>query len=380
MYRAFQRLAALIQKETTQLLRDRRTLLMLLGLPLIELLLFAYAVKLTVDHLPTALVDQSLDDQSRAFIAALENSGYFDIDRIYLDEKQITQGIDSGQVKVGIVIPPDFAAHVTRGDANVLILIDGSDSFSLQSGYNAASSIAQIYNLDLVTKKMIRSGAVNASTRQLPLVTLMRVLYNPDMDDLTFILPGLVALVIQSLAVASAATSVVREREAGTLEQLLSTPTRPLELMVGKLLPISGLVFLDMLILLGLGVYWFGVPFLGNFSVFVWLTILFIVSCLGTGLLISTVARTQKQAQQFANFLMMFSMLLTGFLYPRDPMPWIPKAIGSLIPLTYFIRIARGVITKGIGVTFLWSDTLVLAFYSMLIILLASITFRKRLD
>ncbi len=380
MRKRIQRLTALIQKESLQLMRDRRTLMMILGLPLIQLFLFAYALRLTVDHLPTALVDQSHDTQSRALIESLENSGYFDMNYILQDQKQVIQLIDSGQARAGIVIPPDFSAHIERGDANLLILLDGSNSFSLQAGFNAANSIAQTYNLKLIAQKVTRSGNTGASLGSLPQTTLLSVLYNPDSNDLVFILPGLAAMLIQSLAVASAATAVVRERKSGTLEQLLTTPARPIELMIGKLVPILGLILGDMLIILGIGVFWFKVPFQGNFWTFIWLAVLFIISSLGLGLLVSTVARSQKQAQQISNVLMLFSLLLSGFIYPRDNMAAIPKIIGNLIPLTYFMRIARGVITKGVGMSILWSDTLILVFYAVLIIGLAAVTFRKRLD
>jgi ABC-2 type transport system permease protein len=380
MRKSIQRLTALIQKEFIQLMRDRRTLMMILGLPLIQLFLFAYALRLTVDHLPTALVDQSHDTQSRALIESLENSEYFDMNFIIQDQKQVIQLIDSGQARAGIIIPPDFSAHIARGDASFLILLDGSDSFSLQAGFNAASSIAQSYNLQLIAQKITRSGNSSVAQGSLPQTTMLSVLYNPDSNDLIFILPGLAAIIIQSLAVASAATAVVRERESGTLEQLLTTPARPIELMIGKLVPILGLILGDMLIILGLGVFWFKVPFQGNFLTFIWLATLFIISSLGLGLLVSTMAHSQKQAQQISNVLMLFSLLLSGFIYPRDTMAAVPKIIGNLLPITYFMRIARGVITKGIGMSILWGDALVLVFYGVMIIGLTTVTFRKRLD
>jgi ABC-2 type transport system permease protein len=380
MRKRLQRLAALIQKESYQLLRDRRTLMLILGLPLIQLFLFAYALRLTVDHLPTALVDLSHDTQSRALIEALENSGYFDMNFVLQDQNQVIPLIDSGQARAGVVIPADFSAHIARGDASLLILLDGSDSFSLNAGFNAANSIAQTYNLKLIAEKVARSGKGAVSLGSLPQKTLMSVLYNPDNNDLVFILPGLAAMLIQSLAVASAATAVVRERESGTLEQLLTTPARPIEMMIGKLVPILALILGTMFVILGIGVFWFKVPFQGSFWIFIWLAVLFIISSLGLGLLVSSVSRSQKQAQQISNVLMLVSLLLSGFIYPRDNMAAVPKLIGSLIPLTYFMRIARGIITKGVGMSVLWSDTAVLVLYGVLIIGLAAVTFRKRLD
>jgi ABC-2 type transport system permease protein len=205
------------------------------------------------------------------------------------------------------------------------------------------------------------------------------VLYNPDLRDLVFILPGLVALILQMLAVLTTAQSVVREYELGTIEQLMATPARPLEIMVGKLIPNLLLMLLVLAITMLAGVFWFGVPFRGDPWLFAWLAILFVWSCLGLGLLISSVARTQREAQQITAMFSMLSMLLTGFIYPRATMPPVVKLIGSLIPLTYFVRIARGIVTKGIGLTFLWTDVIALSVYGAVILVFAAMTTKKRL-
>lgn len=227
MQKSCQRLIALILKETMQLLRDRRTLMMVLGLPLIELFLFGYAVVLTVYHIPTAIVDQNKTPQSRDFIQALVNSQYFDVTETLQSQNQIVDEMDAGHVKAGIVIPPDFPTKLENGNANVLILLDGSDSFSVQSGYNAASIVAQNYSIQLTTKEIKRAGAAAGSLQQaiaMPITTSIRVLYNPDLRDLWFILPAIIGMILQSIAVAVAAMTVVREREVGTLEQILATP------------------------------------------------------------------------------------------------------------------------------------------------------------
>jgi ABC-2 type transport system permease protein len=213
-----------------------------------------------------------------------------------------------------------------------------------------------------------------------PIRASSRVLYNPNLDDMIFIMPGLVAMLLQILAVNTTAQSLVREVELGTLEQILVTPVRPLELVVGKLIPNVALVVLDQAILTLLGVAWFGVPFRGDIWLFAWLSLIYIVSGLGLGLLISSVAHSQKETQQLTGLLMMLSQLLTGFIYPRGPMPPIIKAIGNFLPLTYFLRIARGIITKGIGITFLWSDVVALVAYGTVTMTLAAVTFKRRLD
>lgn len=383
MYKNRMRLSALIQKETSQLLRDYRTLIYIVGLPVLELFLFAYAVSLTVYHLPTVVADQSQNRQSREFIQELTNSQYFDFTMQAQDEAQVRQAIDAGQAKAGIVIPPDFSNRLEHGKAGVLILLDGSDSFSVQSGYSAAALISQNYGLQLAVQEAERLGgaqglAVKSSST--PIKSSFRVLYNPDFRDLWFVLPAILGMILQTAAVAQAALVVVREREIGTMEQILATPTRPLELLLGKMLPLMVLCYLVLGLILSLGILWFGVAFNGSILLYFILALPFVISSLGLGFLISTVAKNQRQAQQMSTVILLFSMLLTGLIYPRNSMPLIPKLIGGLLPLTYFIRISRGIILKGVGVNVLWQDVLILALYSVVIMLAASLNFRKRLD
>ena len=378
MRKSLKRIGALIQKETIQILRDWRTLVMILALPLVEMFLFAYAVTLTVDHIPTAVADTSRDARSRAFVEALEISGYFDMEMRVEGKEQVLQAIGEGRVKAGVVIPPDFAAQVERGDAQALIVLDGSDSFTVQAGYSAASAIAQAQGMELMLEKAGQMGLGGIGS--LPIYTSTRVLYNPNMDGLMFMIPGIAALLLLLLTISQVSTSVVRERELGTLEQMLVTPVRPLELIIGKMTPNILLTVIDMLIIILAGVFWFDVPFQGNPWLFAWLSLLYIVSGLGLGLLVSTGAQTQKQAQQITTMLMLLGMLLTGLIYPRAPMPPVVRAFGNLIPATYFIRIARGIITKGVGLSFMWSDVLVLVIYGAVTMTLAAVTFKKRLD
>ena len=383
MRKSLQRLRALIYKEMVQILRDRRTLMLFFALPLIELFLFAYAVSLTITHLPTAVVDQSLDSRSRDFIQALVSSGNFDVTLTLQNEQQVMQAIDDGKGKAGVIIPPDFSAQVLRGQGSVLILLDGSDSFSVESGYNAASSIAQKYSLTLTTEKVQASGLLAASVvtpGQLPVTTVTRVLYNPDIRDMVFILPGLIALIMQIIVVTHSATSIVRERDGGTLEQLLATPARPLEMIIAKLIPGMLVAIVDMAVILAIGVFWFQVPFQGSILTLAALSILFIISGMGLGLVISAVARNQRQAQQLTGVIQLLSMLLTGFIYPRTTMPVWTQLIGDLIPMTYYVRVIRGIMTKGVSLNFLWTDTLTLAIYACLALGLAALVSKKRLD
>lgn len=398
------RLYALIKKELIQLMRDRRTLALVVVLPFVQLFLLAYAVDLTVDHIPTAVADMSRDGESRSLVDALVISGFFDVHEYVADERAVVKAIDSGRVRAGVVIGPNFAAQVERGSAQLLILLDGSDSFTVQSGYSAALSVTQVRGMALMAQRVSRLGSgvqappspqspsssmvaaapvrpsAGAYVGALPVNTVTRVLYNPGMDDMIFLLPGIAAVLLQTMALNLTALAVVRDRELGTVEQLLITPARPLELMIGKMVPNLIVTFLGLMGVTFLGSYWFKVPFQGNFWLFSWLALLFTISALGLGLLISTVAQTQKQAQMITTLLLLLSLLLTGFIYPRTPMPDAVKAIGNLIPLTYFVRISRAVYTKGVGLSFIWSDVVALAIYAVVAMVAASITFKKRLD
>jgi ABC-2 type transport system permease protein len=383
MHKSWMRISALIRKETSQLLRDVRTLLFIAGLPLLELFLFAYAVSLTVYHLPMAVADQSRSARSRGFIQALVNSTYFDFTINVQNESQVRQAIDAGQVKAGVIIPPDFATQLENGDAHVLILLDGSDSFSVQSGFSAANLVSQSFGFDFALQKTERIGGkalfiAQASSK--PITNSFRVLYNPDFRDLWFVLPAIIGLILQTAAIGQAALVIVREREIGTVEQILATPTRPLELLLGKMIPLIVLCYFVLGLILALGVYWFGVAFNGSILLYLLLTFAFIMSSLGLGFLISTVAKNQRQAQQLSTVIMLFSMLLTGVIYPRNIMPFIPQLIGSMLPLTYFIRISRSIILKGVGVQFLWTDILALVIYSLAVMITAALNFKKRLD
>ncbi|MBN1873509.1 MAG: ABC transporter permease [Anaerolineae bacterium] len=374
----FKRFWAIVGKETIQTIRDWPTLLMMITMPIIELIFISYLGGTTLEHMPTVVADMSHDSASRAFLSALEVSGFFDMTYYVESENDVIQAIDEDQAYVGVVIPPNFAGEVERGTAQALVIVDGSDSFIVQSAYSSASTIAQAHGMDIMMEKLSRMGVSDMA--DLPLYTSTRILYNPSINELIFLIPGMAAMLLQLIAVNATVMSVVRERELGTMEQILVTPTRPFELIVGKMIPPVGLVVVDLVLIIAMGVYWFKVPFKGSVGLFSWLSLLFIISGLGMGLLLSTIVNSQKQAQQIAALIMMLTMLLTGLIYPRSTMPPVIQFVGNLIPATYFIRIARGIITKGVGLTFLWQDVVALVIYGVVILTIAAATFRRRLD
>ena len=368
-----QRLTALIRKETIQILRDRRFIALFLGLTFVQLFVYGYSASKTVYHIPLAVVDQSQSVESRKFLTALANSQYFDANTYLQSQVEIIQAIDRGDVKAGIFIPEDFAVNAIKGSADIVILLDGSDQFAVRSAYGAANAVAQSFGLNL-------SARTNSGGSALPITASMNVLYNPDLNDKWFVIPGIIGMILQTLAIEQAAIFLVRDREWGTLEQILATPVRQIEIILSKMIPLLVLCLLALGMSMGLGVFWFGVPFQGNLFLYFWLAILFIASCLGLGLLISTRVNTQFEANASSMFFMLFGLLLSGLFYPRIGMPLIPQLIGDLVPLTYFVRISRGIYLKGIGLNFLWGDALILVFYTLVVVVVASKRFKMRLD
>lgn len=373
-----QRIWAVLQKEFIQTLRDRGTLILMLSMPLLQLFLLGYAVDMNVEHIPTIVADQSLDAHSLAYVNALVNTRYFDVIGYAADEAAVIRAIDSGRAQAGIVIPPDFAARVERGEAQVLFVIDGTDLFTVQSGYTRAATIAQSYASEVLLKKIERSGLpIRAG---LPLDTRVRVLYNPDMQQLWFTIPSMIALLMQTTSVAMTAAAVVREREAGTIEQLLVTPIRPMELLLGKIMPNVLIAIINVLTVVAAGVFLFHVPFRGNFWVFMGLAMIYVFCGLGLGLLISTIASNLKQAQQLVMMIMLLGVVLGGYIFPRNTMPPALRLLGTLFPMTFFIPISRGIITKGVGVDALWAQIASLTVYAVVVMSIAAKAFRQGLE
>jgi ABC-2 type transport system permease protein len=375
-----QRTWAIIQKEFIQTWRDRRTLGIQLAIPIMQLFILGYAIRMNVRHIPTAVADQSLDPASRDYVEAMVASGYFDVVAYVPSQADVIQAIDDGEAQAGVVIPPDFAARVMRNEAQVLLLVDGSDLFTSQTAYNSMSAIAQTHSTEVMIAQARRSGRLTAEQSLLPLDVRIRILYNPNLADLWFLIPGMVATILQTQSIALTAAAVVREREMGTIEQLLVTPIMPGELMLGKVAPNLVIAFVNMLTIIALGVFWFGVPFQGSFGLFCWLAFMYVFSGLGLGLLVSTISQNQKQAQQWTMLMMLLGLVLGGFIFPRYLMPPAIRIIGNLFPLTYFIPIARGIVTKGIGIESLWEQVVSLLAYIVVILFVAIRAFRQRLD
>jgi len=374
------RILAITQKEFIQTLRDRTTLAIMLSMPLLQLILFAYAIHMDVRQIPLVVADQSMDAASRSYITDMVRSDYFQIVETVQGQADVIAAIDAGTARAGLVIPPDFAAQVDRGSANVLLLVDGSDPFTTQSAYNAANAISQTHAVSLALNDLSRSAPGISEQDLSPLDTHIRILYNPDLKDLWFLIPGMIAMLLQTQTIALTSLAVVREREAGTIEQILVSPIRPLELMLGKTLPNLVIALINMLTIVVVGALGFGVPFQGNFALFLGLALIYVFSGLGLGLLISSVSQNPRQAQQLNMMISLVGLIISGFIFPRYTMPPVLQGVGYIFPLTFFIPIARGIFTKGIGIDVLWGNVAALAIFAVGIIFFASRFFRQRLD
>ena len=351
---------------------------MILFLPLIQLVLFAYAIHMDVKHIPMAVADQSLSPASRNYIDALVQSGYFDVVLTEPDQQSVVDAIGRGDAKIGFVIPHDFEQKLDRNDASVLFIVDGSDPFTTQSAYNAANLVAEQYTVQLVMDNLKNSGA--SASALSPLQASIQILYNPDLKDLWFLVPGMIAMLLQTQTIILTALAVVREREVGTIEQVLVTPIRPIELMLGKTLPNLLIALLNLASIVIVGTLGFGVPFKGSFPLFVGLIILYVFSGLGLGLLISSISQNQRQAQQLAMMMMFLGLLISGFIFPHYSMPVILQWISYIFPLTAFIPISRGIFMKGIGLPYLTNQVAILIVYDILVLFFAARLFRQTLD
>lgn len=365
-------LPAIVYKETIHVLRDPKTLFLMLLVPGIQLTLFGYAVDLEVKHIPAAVYNLDGRVQSRELLDAFTASGYFDFVETALSDDALLSAIVGGRAKVGIKIPPDYSDQLLLGrQTQVQVLIDGSDSTVAMQGLNVANAIALQKSLKIVGETLGGPGAP-------PIELRPRVLFNPNMKTVNFMVPGLVGLVMQLVTMMLTAFAIVREKETGTLEQLMVTPVSRLGLMLGKLIPYGAIGAIETTMVLSIMRWVFGVPIAGSVLLLAGFSVIFLFTALGFGLLISTIANNQIQALQVAFLIILPSLMLSGFIFPQENMPFIIYAIGQVIPLTYFMRILRGIIIRGAGFNELWPQAAILACIGFLVLTTSVLRFRKR--
>ncbi len=374
------RLRAILKKELIQILRDRASLGIAVVMPVMMLLLFGYAVNTDVEHLPTVVWDQSQSTDSREIVEVFRNTRYLDPDLYVNGYKEVEKMLDSAKYRVALVIPPDYGRRLQGGDqASLQVLVDGSDPTVARAAMSAVQLVGLNKSLQVRSDRLLSQGS-EGSSATLPVNIETRVWYNPDMKSTVFNIPALIGLILQNVIAMLTSFSMVREKERGTMEQLVVTPIRSLELLLGKLLPFVLIGFVSLTLVLGFGIYWFGVVPKGSLPLLFLLSTIFLFTILAIGLLISTVAKTQLQAMQMTFILILPSILLSGFIFPRETMPKFLQLLGGVLPLTYFLEIVRGIFLKGIGMQYLLQDTLALCFFAVLLLALSAKKFKKNLD
>jgi len=326
------RLLSLIRKEFIQILRDPRTLAITFAMPVLQIFLLGYAATNDVRNVPLAVWDQDRSRASRELLDAYRAADYFHLDFEVGSETELRGLIDSGQARTGLIIPPDYSTRVASGKgAQVALVVDGSDPTIAGTALSAATMIGQTKAQGLVVERAAARG--QAALTQMPVEVRTQVWYNPDLRSSYYMIPALVGLILMTLTVLLTSTSIVRERERGTIEQLIVTPLRSLELIVGKLTPYVLIALIDMVEILVAGVLMFGVPINGSLPLLILLTGLFLVTTLGLGLFISTISNTQQEAMLTTFFFLLPSIFLSGFLFPLAAMPWYLQAFSHIIPL-----------------------------------------------
>ena len=373
------RMWTIARKELIHIIRDPRTLALAIFMPVMLLLLLGYAVATDIEDLPLAVADQSKTDISREFVDKYEVSGYFLVTHYVDSEKDILELMDRGKVKAGILIPEDFGRKLATGETSpVQFYIDGSDPSVAQAAQLAAETVGQANSQKILIERLSKSGLPIGIT--LPISTHLRFLYNPNMRQMVFMIPGLVAVILQIQTLLLTAFAIVREREQGTMEQLVVTPIKSWELMLGKILPFVAISLINVAMTVGAGVVIFGVPVVGSVGLLFGLSLIFLMGSLGLGVLISNISQTQMQAMYISSFIMMPAFILSGFMVPRDSMPTVAYYAGYLMPVTYFLEISRGIITKGVGLAYLWEWAVPMAAFSLIVFFLSVVLFKKRID
>ncbi len=373
------RMLTIMRKELIHIIRDPKTLSLVIVMPVMMLLLLGYAVTSEIEDIPLALVDLSKSEASQRFIDRYWISGFFEITHDVKNEKELLELIDDGEVKTGIIIPEDFGREIdTGGSSPVQFYIDGSNPMIAQTAQLAAETISQAAAQEIFIENLSkRMGSINF---KLPIDARIRFLYNPNMKRMDFWIPGLVAIILQIQSLLLTAFAIVREREQGTLEQLIVTPIKSWELMLGKILPFVAVALINVALTVGVGVFWFDVPVAGSIPLLFGLSLIFLLGSLGLGVLISNISTNQMQAMYIASFIMIPAFILSGLFVPRYNMPRLAYYSGFLLPVTYYLEIVRGIISKGVGITYLWPWIWPMAVFSLVVFFLSVILFRKRVD
>jgi ABC-2 type transport system permease protein len=367
------RLFRIVKKEITHIRRDRITLSMLLIMPIMQLILLGYAINTEVKNLSLVVIDPCPSNESRYIVESFENTGYFNLKGYISNYEELRQMLDGGRARAALVFPADFKEKVRAGESvSIQLIVDASDPLASRTAIASAKSLGFYHSM------RIKLGQEFA-TLELPLDVRVRGWYNPDMRSADFMVPGLIGVLIQMIAVLITALSVVKEREFGTMEQLLVTPLRRWEIVIGKMTPPLLFTYVIITICIVFANIIFDVSIKGSILLLYVLAFPFLLVALGIGIFISTVAKNQLQGMQMSFFFFLPSMMLSGFMFPIDAMPKVIRYITYIVPLRYFLTIVRGIIVKGVGLYELRWEVLILSLMGILIITLSTLRMSRRL-
>jgi ABC-2 type transport system permease protein len=364
-------------KEYTQFIRDRRTVIATMMMPLVQVVLYGY-LSSDIKHQPTVVYDLSRTAESRQLLENFSNTQYFWLRYTASSMHDVVSKIDGGQALAGIVIPPDYETLLkAHKSPQVLVAVDASDATAAQIALSVAQAVGSSITQGMIVKTLRMRGD---PLPQSAVDVVTRAWYNPALRQEVFIVPGVLALVMQFTMTFLSMSTIVRERELGTLEQLVVSPIRSSELILGKLTPLMTIGYVNLTAVLLLAVLWFGVPIAGSLLLLYFTVFVFFFTTLGLGTFVSTIAKTYIQAIQMIQFFLLPSMLLSGFIFPVAAMPKALQIASYFVPLTYFLTIVRGIIIKGVGIEYLWPQIGLLMLFGLLVFTTAVMRFRKRID
>ncbi len=375
---SFTRFLAVANKEVVQILRDTRSLIIVVIMPVVLVLLFGYGVNLDLKGLPVYVYDRNGSQQSQDLLKRFQASDYFNIVRVVNDYPALARALDNGDAKIGIVVPWDFSQRLHDGrPAQVQALVDGTDDNTANVGIGYAQAVVQGYSSDIQLDWLRSRGQL---VQPAPVSVQTRTWYNEDLESSAFIVPGVLALVMSVIGAFLTSLTIAREWERGTMEQLISTPVTPLEIMLGKLVPYFIIGMFDVIICALIAIYWFHVPFRGSFLTLLISSAMFMVVVLSLGFFISVIAKSQLAASQIALLVAFLpAFLLSGFLYSIEQMPIVLQWITRILPARYYVSVLKKIFLKGTPTALLYADLVPLAVFTLVLALLATRSFHKRL-
>jgi ABC-2 type transport system permease protein len=373
--------AVIARKEFLKIRRDRRTLAVIVVLPIMMLLIYGFGIRYDVRSVGMAVLNFDRSPASADFLDRFFRSGYFARVSDASSYAELERALDSGRARLGLVIPPEFGRRIPAGESvKVQVVVDGTDNNTASIALGYFGSVAQSYSVEMLLDRMRRTSY--PLEFEIPALDLVpRVWYNPDLESSHWVVPGIIAIIMMMVGAILTALTIVQEKESGSMEQLIVSPVRPVELILGKLIPYIVIAMADMLVIIAVAFVVFGVPIKGSFPLLVAMGFLYLTNVLGLGVVVSTLTSTVQSAMTAAMTMTLLpSILLSGFIFPIENMPWILQAFSTIVPARYFLRIIRGIYLKGTGLETFWPDAAFLVLFSVLMVTISTLRMKKRLD